>query len=97
MAAEPGVGDLLVQFADPLVQLAGVQAFVGQGVPVGLRLGPVGDRDPLVLRRRVGIDDGFVVEVPAFATLRGSQDPGPLGAGRAHRGMGLPGQQLRRR
>jgi hypothetical protein len=31
-----------------------------------------------------------VIEVPAFAALRGPQDPGPLGAGRAHRGQGVP-------
>ena len=80
VAAEPGLGDLLVQLADPLVQLAGVEAFTGQEVPACLRLGPVGDQVPLVLRRRVRVDDGFVIEVPAFAALRGPQDPGPLGA-----------------
>ena len=68
----------------------GVEAFAGQEVPAFLRLGPVGDQRPLVLRRRVRVDDGFVVEVPAFAALRGPQDPGPLGAGRAHRGQGVP-------
>ncbi len=29
----------------------------------------------------VGLDDGFVVEVPAFAALRGAQRLGPFGAG----------------
>ena len=90
LAAEPGIGDLLVQLADPLVQLAGVEAFAGQEVPAFLRLGPVGDQRPLVLGSRVRVDDGFVVQVPAFAALRGPQDPGPLGAGRAHRGQGVP-------
>jgi hypothetical protein len=54
VAAEPGIGDLLVQLADPLVQFAGVEAFAGEGVPVGLGLGPVGDRGPLVFGGRVG-------------------------------------------
>ena len=80
----------LVQLADPLVQLAGIEAFAGQEVPAFLRLGPVGDQCPLVLGRRVRVDDGFVVQVPAFAALRGPQDPGPLGTGRAHRGQGVP-------
>ena len=63
---------------------------LARSVPACLRLGPVGDQVPLVLRRRVRVDDGFVVQVPAFAALRGPQDPGPLGAGRAHRGQGVP-------
>jgi hypothetical protein len=79
--ADSSIGDLLVQLADPLFQLASVKAFTGQGVPVGLRLGPVGDRGALVLGSRVRVDDGFVVQVPAFAALRGPQDPGPLGTG----------------
>ena len=89
-AAKPGIGDLLVQFADPLVQLAGVEALTGQKVPAFLRLGAVGDQVPLLLGRRVRVDDGFMVEVPAFAALRGPQDPGPLRARRAHRGQGVP-------
>ena len=83
-------GDLLVDLADLLVQFAGVEAFTSEGVPVGLGLGPVGDRGPLVFGGRVGVDDGFVVEVPAFAALRGPQDPGPLGTGWADRGQGVP-------
>ena len=90
LAAEPGLGDLLVQLADPLVQVARVEAFTGQGVPVGLRLCPVADCGPLVLRGRVRVDDGFVVQVPAFAALRGPQDPGPLGARQTHRGQRVP-------
>ena len=89
-AAHPGVGDLLVQLADPLVQLGGVEAFGGQGVPVGLRLGPVGDPGPLLVVRRVRLHDRLVVQVPAFAALRGAQQPGPFGAWRAHRGQGVP-------
>ena len=38
-----------------------------------MRLGPVGDQLPLVLRRRVRIDDGLLVQVPAFTALRGPQ------------------------
>ena len=90
VAAHPGVGDLLVQLADPLVQLCGVEAFGGQGVPVGLRLGPVGDPGPLLVVGRVRLDDRLVVQVPAFAALRGAQQPGPFGARRAHRGEGVP-------
>ena len=90
VAAHPRVGDLLVQLADPLVQLGRVEAFVGEGVPVGLRLGAVGDQGPLLPGGRVGVDDGFVVEVPAFAALGGAQDPGAFGARRADRGQGVP-------
>ena len=85
-AAKPRIGDLLVQFADPLVQLTDIQAGAGQQIPGLLRLGPVGYRGPLGLGGRVRIDDGFAVEVPAFAALRGPQDPGPLGTRRADRG-----------
>ena len=88
--AHPGVGDLLVQLADPLLQLSRVEAFVGERVPVGLGLGAVGDQGPLLGGGRVGVDDGLVVEVPAFAALGGPQDPGAFGAGRADRGQGVP-------
>jgi len=30
-AAYPGVGDALIQFADPLIQIRSVEAFDGQG------------------------------------------------------------------
>ena len=70
---------------DPLVQLARVEAFAGQGVPACLRLGPVGHRRPLGLGGRVGVDDRLVFEMPAFATLCGPQDPGP-----ARRTTGTP-------
>jgi hypothetical protein len=78
-AAKPRIGDLLVQFADPLIQLTRIEAFACQDVPAFLRLGPVGDQRPLVLGSQVRVNDGFVVQVPAFAALRGPQDPGPLG------------------
>ena len=90
LATKPGIGDRLVKLADPLIQLSRIEAFAGQEVPAFLRLGPVGDQRPLVLGSRVRVDDGFVVQVPAFAALRGPQDPGPLGARRAHRGQGVP-------
>ena len=44
----------------------------------------------LLVVRRVWLDDRFTVEVPAFAALRGAQQPGPFGARRAHRGQGVP-------
>jgi len=80
----------MVQLADALVELVRVEAFAGQGVPVGLRLGAAGDRGPLVLAGRGRVDDGFVLEVPAFAALGGAQQPGAFGAGRADRGQGVP-------
>ena len=89
-AAKPGIGDRLVKLADPLIQLSRIEAFAGQEVPAFLRLGSVSDQRSLVLGSRVRVDDGFVVQVPALATLRRAQDPGPLGAGRAHRGQGVP-------
>ena len=88
--AESSIGDRLVKLADPLIQLTRIEAFAGQEVPAFLRLGPLGDQRPLVLGSRVRVDDGFVVQVPAFAALRGPQDPGPLGAGRAYRRQGVP-------
>ena len=42
-AAKPGLGDLLIQIADPVVQLADLQARTGQQIPGLLRLGPVSD------------------------------------------------------
>ena len=90
LTAKPGIGDLLIQLADPGLQVAGVEACAGEEVTAFLRLGPVGDQRPLLFRRRVWVDDGFVVQVPAFAALRGPQDPGSLGARRAHRGQGVP-------
>ena len=88
--AHPGVGDLLVQLADPLLQLGRVEALIGEGVPVGLGLGAVGDQGLLLGGGRVGFDDGFLVEVPAFAALGGAQDPGAFRTGRADRGQGVP-------
>ena len=90
VASHPGVADLLVQLADPLVQLCGVEAFGGQGVPVGLGLGPVSDVGLLLVVGRVRLDDRLVIQVPAFAALCGAQQPGPFGARRADRGEGVP-------
>ena len=88
-AAHPGVADLLVQLEDPLVQFCGVEAFGGQGVPVGLGLGPVSDMGLLLVVGRVRLDDWLVIQVPAFAALRGAQQPGPFGARWAHRDQGV--------
>jgi hypothetical protein len=41
-------------------------------VPVGLRLGPIGDTGPLLVVRRVRLNDRLVVQEPAFAALRGA-------------------------
>ena len=90
LAAEPGIGDLLIQLADSGVQVAGVEAFASEEVPAFLRLGPVSNQCPLVLGSRVGVDDELLVEVPAFAALRGPQDPGSFGTRRAHRGQSVP-------
>jgi hypothetical protein len=48
--------------------------------------------DPVALQvvRVVRLDDGFVVEVPAFAALGSAQRLGPLGARRAHGAEGVP-------
>ena len=90
VASHPGVGDVFVELVNPLVQLLCVEAFTGEGVPVGLHLGPVSDQCPMLLGGRVRVDDRFMVEVPAFAALGGPQDPGAFGAGRADRGQGVP-------
>src|ERR1017187_6092498 len=78
VAADPGVRDLLVQLLDLLVVVGGVEAFGGQGVPVGLRLGAIGNLGPLFPGGRVGFDDGFAVQVPAFAALRGPEQLGAV-------------------
>ena len=88
--AHPGLGDLLVQGPDLLVQVGGVQARGGEGVPVGLRLGAVGDPLPLVIGRRVRLDHGFVVQVPALPALGRPECLRALGARRADRGEGVP-------
>ena len=80
-----------------LVQLGGQLVELGRVLPgrvglVAVALGVGAQLDPHLLlvvgRRRA--DDGLGVEVPAFAALRGAQRLGPLGAGRADRGEGVP-------
>jgi hypothetical protein len=90
VAAHPRVGNLLIQLADPLVQVGRIETLIGQRVAVGLRLGAVGDQGLLFPGGRVWVDDGFVVEVPAFPALGSPQDPGAFGAGRADRVQGVP-------
>jgi integrase len=43
-----------------------------------LRLRAIADQGPLLPGGRVRVDDGFAVEVPAFAALGGPQDPGAI-------------------
>ena len=59
-------------------------------VALGLGLGAHFDPHALHVVGLVGLDDGFVVEVPAFAALGRAQRLGPFGAGRADRGEGVP-------
>lgn len=89
-AAHPGVGDLLVQLADLLVQVGCVHARGGEGIPVGLRLSTVGDPLPLLIGRRVRLDHWFVFEVPALPALGRPECLRALGARRADRGEGVP-------
>ena len=61
------------------------------GLVAGL-LGFGAHRHPplLVVGGRVRGQVGFVLEVPAFPALGSAQGPGPLGAGRADMGQGVP-------
>ncbi len=88
--AHPDLGDLLVQRPDLLVQAGGVQARGGEGVPVGLRLGAVGDQVPLGIVRRVRLDHWFVFQVPALPALGRPERLGAFGARRADGGEGVP-------
>jgi hypothetical protein len=90
VAAHPDVGDFGVQLGDELVQVAGVLPVAGGLVAEGLGVGAGLDPPPLVLGSRVGVGDGFVLEVPAFPALRRPQRLRPFRARRAHRGEGVP-------
>ena len=89
-AAHPGAVDFLVQFGEQLVQVLGVFAGCGGLVAAGLDVGAVLDPPFLVIGGGVGLEVGFVVEVPAFPALRGAQVPGAFGAGGADRREGVP-------
>ena len=72
-----------VQVGDVLLVRVGLVAH-------GLGLGALLDPPLLVLGGRVGVDDRLGLQVPAFPALRGPEGLGPLGAGRADRGEGVP-------
>src|SRR6266536_3067780 len=84
IAAHPGAGDLLVQVAGPLVEVARVTPGGVGLVAALLGFGAVLDPHELLVVGVIRGDDGFMVEVPALAALRCSQGPGPLGAAGAH-------------
>ena len=72
VAADARSGDLGVQVGDQLVILGGVAAGgLGLVAPL-LGFGAVFDPDELLVGGLVGVEDGFVVEVPAFAALGGA-------------------------
>jgi hypothetical protein len=81
LATQPGPADLLVQFGDQLIQLAGV--FPGRlgVIPPRLGLGAVFDshRLHLIWGRRFG--DRFGVQVPAFGALGSAEHLDTFGAG----------------
>jgi hypothetical protein len=90
LAADARVGDFLVQLADEPVQIGGVPPG-RRGVVAELpSLGTLLDPPSLVLGGRVGFDLGFVLEVPALPALGRPQALGPLRAGRADAGEGVP-------
>ena len=90
VAAHPGPGDLLVQVPDRRVVLGGVLARGVGLVAATLGVGAQLDPHALFVVGVVGLDDGLVVEVPAFPALRRAQGLGPFGAGGADRGEGVP-------
>ena len=73
LPADPGAGDLLIEFGDQRVEVGGVLAVVG-GLVAGL-LGFGAQYHPplLVVGGRVRGQVGFVLEVPAFPALGGPQ------------------------
>ena len=77
LAAHPGAVDFLVQFGEQLVQVLGVFAERRGLVAAGLDVGALLDPPFLVIGGGVGLEVGFMVEVPAFAALRGAQVLGP--------------------
>jgi hypothetical protein len=89
-AAQPGAGDLLVQFGDQLIQLGRVLPSLRGVVSHGLGLGAVFDPHRLRLIGRWRVGDGFGFQVPAFGALSGAEHLGPLGAGWAQRDQGGP-------
>jgi len=68
-AAHPGLGDLLVKVADPLIEVGCVEAVTGECIPVGLRLDAIDDPRRLLAGRRVRAKHRFVFEVPALPAL----------------------------
>ena len=90
VAAHAGAGDLLVQLGGQLVQLGRVLPGRVGLVALLLGLGAVADPGALHVVGLVGGDDGLGVQVPALAALGRPQGLGPLGAGRADRGEGVP-------
>ena len=88
VAADPGAGELMVEFADQRIKLSSVLAVVLDVVVELLRISALFQQPGLPVVRRGGLDDGFVFEVPAFPALSGPQAPGSFRAGRAHRGEG---------
>jgi len=83
LAAHARLGDLLVQFADELIEIGRVLTGGLGLVAELLGLGALLDPEPLVLGSRVGADIGFVLEVPALSALRGPQRLSSLSTGRA--------------
>ena len=77
VAAHPGAADFLIEFGEQLVQVLGVVPGTRGTVTLGLDLGTVLDPPLLVIGGGVGLEVGFMVEVPAFAALRGAQVLGP--------------------
>jgi hypothetical protein len=90
LAADTGIGDLVVQFGDQLVKVGWVASGCGGLVAGLLGLGPLGDPPLLVLGSRVRLEIRLVLEVPAFLALRHPQRLSPLGTSRAHRREGVP-------
>ena len=90
LAAHTGAGDFLVQVGIQLIQLSRVLPGRLSVVACGLMLGALLDPHPLHLVGLVSLDAGLVVEVPPLPALGRAQGLGPLSAGGADRGEGVP-------
>ena len=88
--ADTRLGDLGVELGDELVKIGSLISRSSDQIAGLLGLGPLGDPPLLVFGRRVWLDVGFVLEVPAFPALGGAQGLGPFRAGRAYRVQGAP-------
>jgi hypothetical protein len=96
LAAYPGLGDLCIQLGEQLIQLGRVLAPERGGIADQLGISALFDPPQLLVIGRVGLEDRFGLEVPAFPALRHPQVLGPVRARRADRRQRVPARDQHR-